>query len=98
MLDCVREAERRVAGRAFMEYLPIGGDRAFVNESVKLAYGDALSEAEYANVAAVQVTRRCVVECVVCAVLLGSVWMCMYMYAHIQCVRMCVQTPTAQLT
>lgn len=40
VLACVREAERRIAGSHFMEYLPIGGLRDFNLESVKLAYGD----------------------------------------------------------
>ncbi|GBF87409.1 aspartate, mitochondrial [Raphidocelis subcapitata] len=52
VLDCVREAERRIAGKDFMEYLPIGGLRDFVTESVKLAYGDACPD--LSNVAAVQ--------------------------------------------
>ena len=35
VLECVREAERRVAGAHNMEYLPIVGDREFVNEALK---------------------------------------------------------------
>lgn len=52
VLDCVREAERRVAGKEFMEYLPIGGLRAFVDQSVRLAFGDAVADS--GTVAAVQ--------------------------------------------
>jgi aspartate aminotransferase len=51
VLNCVREAESRVAGTHFMEYLPIGGLKDFVSESVKLAYGD---DVPLKNVAAVQ--------------------------------------------
>lgn len=40
VLPSVREAERRVTGSHFMEYLPIGGLKDFCTESVKLAYGD----------------------------------------------------------
>eukprot|EP01026_Neomeris_dumetosa_P080986 TRINITY_DN90371_c0_g1_i1.p1 TRINITY_DN90371_c0_g1~~TRINITY_DN90371_c0_g1_i1.p1 ORF type:complete len:429 (-),score=41.01 TRINITY_DN90371_c0_g1_i1:493-1779(-) len=40
VLNSVREAERRVAGSHFMEYLPIGGLQEFRNLSVKLAYGE----------------------------------------------------------
>ncbi|KAI8468621.1 MAG: pyridoxal phosphate-dependent transferase [Monoraphidium minutum] len=52
VLDCVREAERRIGGSHFMEYLPIGGLKDFVTESVKLAYGDACPD--LSTVAAVQ--------------------------------------------
>ncbi|KAL4390460.1 hypothetical protein HN51_011373 [Arachis hypogaea] len=40
VLECVREAERRIAGSQFMEYLPIGGSIKMVEESLKLAYGE----------------------------------------------------------
>jgi len=40
VLSSVREAERRVAGSHFMEYLPIGGLKEFRELSVKLAYGE----------------------------------------------------------
>ncbi|MED6193212.1 L-asparaginase 1 [Stylosanthes scabra] len=40
VLECVREAERRIAGSQFMEYLPIGGSVKMVEESLKLAYGE----------------------------------------------------------
>ncbi|WIA37238.1 hypothetical protein OEZ86_014186 [Tetradesmus obliquus] len=67
VLESVREAERRVAGSHFMEYLPIGGLRDFVSEylpigglrdfvseSVKLAYGDDSPVVAAGQVAAVQ--------------------------------------------
>ncbi|KAG2496504.1 hypothetical protein HYH03_005329 [Edaphochlamys debaryana] len=54
VLDSVREAERRVAGSHFMEYLPIGGLRDFIQESVKLAYGDSHPVLKEGQVAAVQ--------------------------------------------
>ena len=40
VLDCVREAERRIAGKNFMEYLPTNGNKEFVQHSIKLAYGE----------------------------------------------------------
>ncbi|KAL1325353.1 hypothetical protein HN51_035416 [Arachis hypogaea] len=40
VLECVREAEKRIAGSQFMEYLPIGGSIKMVEESLKLAYGE----------------------------------------------------------
>jgi len=54
VLDCVREAERRIAGKNFMEYLPIGGLKAFCDESVKLAYGEDAKCIKENRVAAVQ--------------------------------------------
>lgn len=54
VLEAVREAERRVAGSHFMEYLPIGGLRDFVDESVKLAYGPASPPIASRTFAAVQ--------------------------------------------
>jgi aspartate aminotransferase len=54
VLESVREAERRVAGSHFMEYLPIGGLKDFVAESVKLAYGDDSYAVKEGTVAAVQ--------------------------------------------
>eukprot|EP00195_Chlamydomonas_chlamydogama_P012234 CAMPEP_0202901686 /NCGR_PEP_ID=MMETSP1392-20130828/14399_1 /ASSEMBLY_ACC=CAM_ASM_000868 /TAXON_ID=225041 /ORGANISM="Chlamydomonas chlamydogama, Strain SAG 11-48b" /LENGTH=435 /DNA_ID=CAMNT_0049588291 /DNA_START=25 /DNA_END=1332 /DNA_ORIENTATION=+ len=54
VLPSVREAERRVAGSHFMEYLPIGGLKDFVTESVKLAYGDNAEPVRQGHVAAVQ--------------------------------------------
>eukprot|EP00775_Hariotina_reticulata_P010765 gene10765-10921_t len=54
VLESVRHAEQRVAGSHFMEYLPIGGLRDFVTESVKLAYGDDSPAIKGNVVAAVQ--------------------------------------------
>ncbi|KAF5837448.1 aspartate aminotransferase [Dunaliella salina] len=54
VLESVREAERRVAGTHYMEYLPMGGMKEFVQESIKLAYGDDAKCLKEGNVAAVQ--------------------------------------------
>jgi len=54
VLPSVREAERRIAGSHFMEYLPIGGLKDFVAESVKLAYGETSPVVASGQVAAVQ--------------------------------------------
>jgi aspartate aminotransferase len=54
VLECVREAERRVAGAHNMEYLPIVGDREFVNEALKVAYGDDASCLKDGRTAAIQ--------------------------------------------
>lgn len=54
VLDVVREAERRVGGSHFMEYLPIGGLKAFNQVSMKLAYGDNAQAIADNRVAAVQ--------------------------------------------
>lgn len=54
VLPSVREAERRVAGSNFMEYLPIGGSKEFVQESIKLAFGEDCSAIKEGRVAAVQ--------------------------------------------
>jgi len=54
VLPSVREAERRVTGSHFMEYLPIGGLKDFCLESVKLAYGDDAEAIRSGTVAAVQ--------------------------------------------
>ena len=35
VLDCVREAERRIAGKNFMEYLPTNGNKEFVQHSIE---------------------------------------------------------------
>eukprot|EP00271_Cylindrocystis_brebissonii_P010392 TRINITY_DN26571_c0_g1_i1.p1 TRINITY_DN26571_c0_g1~~TRINITY_DN26571_c0_g1_i1.p1 ORF type:complete len:420 (-),score=75.30 TRINITY_DN26571_c0_g1_i1:852-2111(-) len=51
VLDCVREAEKRIAGSEFMEYAPMGGLVKFNNLSMKLAYGE---NAPLETVAAVQ--------------------------------------------
>jgi len=54
VLDCVRQAEARIAGSNFMEYLPMGGSVAFNNHSMKLAYGEDASVLADKRVAAVQ--------------------------------------------
>ena len=54
VLDVVREAEARVAGSNFMEYLPIAGLKAFNDLSVRLAYGDDAAAIAEGRVAAVQ--------------------------------------------
>ncbi|XP_047176989.1 aspartate aminotransferase, mitochondrial [Vigna umbellata] len=54
VLECVREAERRIAGNQFMEYLPIGGSIKMVEESLKLAYGDNSEFIKDKRIAAVQ--------------------------------------------
>mmetsp|Transcript_22395 Transcript_22395/g.76051 ORF Transcript_22395/g.76051 Transcript_22395/m.76051 type:complete len:431 (-) Transcript_22395:273-1565(-) len=54
VLDCVRKAEAKLAGSAFMEYLPIGGSKAFCTEAVKLAYGEGSGAVAEGRVAAVQ--------------------------------------------
>ena len=54
VLDVVREAEERIAGSNTMEYLPIGGLKAFNDLSVRLAYGDDAAAVREGRVAAVQ--------------------------------------------
>ncbi|BDA42238.1 Aspartate aminotransferase, mitochondrial [Coccomyxa sp. Obi] len=54
VLDVVRKAESRIAGSEFMEYLPIGGLKAFNDLSVKLAYGEDADCIKEGRVAAVQ--------------------------------------------
>ncbi|CAN1123289.1 Aspartate aminotransferase, mitochondrial [Linum perenne] len=54
VLDCVREAERRVAGNLNMEYLPMGGSTVMVDETLKLAYGENSEFLKDKRVAAVQ--------------------------------------------
>ncbi|AES89802.1 putative aspartate transaminase [Medicago truncatula] len=54
VLECVREAERRIAGNQFMEYLPMGGSIHMVQESLKLAYGDDSEFIKDKRIAAVQ--------------------------------------------
>ncbi|KAK7264379.1 hypothetical protein RJT34_31988 [Clitoria ternatea] len=54
VLECVREAERRIAGSQFMEYLPMGGSIHMVQESLKLAYGDNSEYIKDKRIAAVQ--------------------------------------------
>lgn len=54
VLNVVREAESRIAGANFMEYLPIGGLKAFNDLSVKLAFGEDAECIKEGRVAAVQ--------------------------------------------
>ena len=54
VLNVVREAESRIAGSNFMEYLPIGGMKAFSDLSVKLAFGEDAAPIQEGRVAAVQ--------------------------------------------
>jgi aspartate aminotransferase len=54
VLDCVREAERRISGNKFMEYLPMGGFKEFCDHSIKLAYGDENPLVKGNKIAAVQ--------------------------------------------
>ena len=54
VLDCVREAERRIAGKNFMEYLPTNGNKEFVQHSIKLAYGEDSKDVAAGTVAAIQ--------------------------------------------
>ncbi|KAI9080559.1 hypothetical protein K1719_037525 [Acacia pycnantha] len=48
------EAERRIAGNEYMEYLPIGGSIKMVEESLKLAYGENSEFIKDNRIAAVQ--------------------------------------------
>ena len=54
VLNVVREAEARIAGSLFMEYLPIGGLKAFNDLSIKLAFGEDADCIKEGRVAAVQ--------------------------------------------
>ncbi|VAI41404.1 unnamed protein product [Triticum turgidum subsp. durum] len=54
VLDCVREAERRIAGNLNMEYLPMGGSIHMIEESLKLAYGEDSEFIKDKRIAAVQ--------------------------------------------
>ena len=54
VLNCVREAESRIAGKSFMEYLPIGGSKDFCDRSVELAYGENAACIKENRVAAIQ--------------------------------------------
>ncbi|KAK4398147.1 Aspartate aminotransferase, mitochondrial [Sesamum angolense] len=62
VLECVREAERRIAGNLNMEYLPMGGSVNMVEETLKLAYGensDLLKDKRVAAVQALSGTGAC---------------------------------------
>ncbi|XP_078431180.1 aspartate aminotransferase 1 [Wolffia australiana] len=54
VLDCVREAERRIVGNQNMEYLPMGGSLKFIEETLKLAYGSESEFIKEKRIAAVQ--------------------------------------------
>ncbi|KAK4784313.1 hypothetical protein SAY86_018681 [Trapa natans] len=54
VLECVREAERRIAGNLNMEYLPMGGSLNMVQETLKLAYGENSELIKDKRIAAVQ--------------------------------------------
>ncbi|KAJ4982026.1 hypothetical protein NE237_032863 [Protea cynaroides] len=54
VLQCVREAERRIVGKQNMEYLPMGGNVKMVEETLKLAYGENSSLLKEKRIAAVQ--------------------------------------------
>ncbi|PUZ60356.1 hypothetical protein GQ55_4G117900 [Panicum hallii var. hallii] len=54
VLECVREAERRIAGSTNMEYLPMGGSVKVIDESLKLAYGEDSEFIKDKRIAAVQ--------------------------------------------
>jgi aspartate aminotransferase len=54
VLECVRQAERRIAGSNFMEYLPMGGSVVFNDHSMKLAYGEEASVLADKRVAGIQ--------------------------------------------
>ena len=54
VLNVVREAESRIAGSNFMEYLPMGGLKAFTDLSVQLAFGEDAKPIQEGRVAAVQ--------------------------------------------
>lgn len=54
VLECVREAESRIAGQEYMEYAPMGGLVRFNDMSVRLAYGDDAAVLADKRVASVQ--------------------------------------------
>lgn len=54
VLQCVREAESRIAGNEYMEYLPMGGSVKMNEESIKLAYGENADVLKDKRVAAIQ--------------------------------------------
>ncbi|XP_071706220.1 aspartate aminotransferase, mitochondrial [Rutidosis leptorrhynchoides] len=54
VLDCVREAEARIAGNLNMEYLPMGGSNKMVEETLKLAYGENSDLIKDKRIAAIQ--------------------------------------------
>uniref|UniRef100_A0A7C8Z106 Aspartate aminotransferase n=1 Tax=Opuntia streptacantha TaxID=393608 RepID=A0A7C8Z106_OPUST len=54
VLECVRQAEARIAGNLNMEYLPMGGSNHMVEETLKLAYGENSEFIKDKRIAAVQ--------------------------------------------
>ncbi|KAJ8438195.1 hypothetical protein Cgig2_001913 [Carnegiea gigantea] len=54
VLDCVRQAEARIAGNLNMEYLPMGGSNHMVEEALKLACGENSEFIKDKRIAAVQ--------------------------------------------
>lgn len=54
VLDCVREAESRIAGKSVMEYLPTNGNAGFIKHSILLAYGDDSVAVADGSIAAIQ--------------------------------------------
>jgi len=54
VLDCVREAEKRIAGSHNMEYLPTNGLKDFVQHSLRLAFGEDSKHVADGTIASVQ--------------------------------------------
>jgi len=54
VLEVIREAERRILGRQYMEYLPMGGNKSMVDASVRLAYGADAEPVKSGRIAAIQ--------------------------------------------
>ncbi|KAH7331345.1 hypothetical protein KP509_20G028300 [Ceratopteris richardii] len=54
VLECVREAEKRIGGRELMEYLPMGGSARFCELAVGLAYGEDTQVLKDKRVASIQ--------------------------------------------
>ncbi|KAI3844262.1 hypothetical protein MKW92_001043 [Papaver armeniacum] len=62
VLECVREAERIIAGNKNMEYLPMGGSMHMVEDTLKLAYGensDLIKDKKIAAIQALSGTGAC---------------------------------------
>ncbi|GMH12630.1 hypothetical protein Nepgr_014471 [Nepenthes gracilis] len=54
VLQCVREAERRIVGKLNMEYLPMGGSHKMIDETLRLAYGENSEFIKDKRIAAIQ--------------------------------------------
>ncbi|KAL9243726.1 hypothetical protein vseg_017580 [Gypsophila vaccaria] len=54
VLNCVRQAEAKIAGNLNMEYLPMGGSNHMVEETLKLAFGENSDFIKDKRIAAVQ--------------------------------------------